>query len=136
MVLEIVIGLVVTFALLWVVTIIAAAVIRPRGVSWKDTALLAPDVVVLLERLARDHRLPRRRRACVWALIAWMISPIDLMPDVIPVIGSADDVVLMYLVIRHLARTQGGAIFKEHWPGDAAALDLLMRLVGVDHQHR
>lgn len=129
MVLEIVVGLLVTLVVLWALTCAVAAAIRPKGMSWKDTMRVAPDVVVLVGRLARDRALPRRIRMLVWVVLAWMVSPIDLIPDVIPVLGSADDVVIVYFLLRLIVRRSGREKLEEHWPGAPDGLELVMRLL-------
>ena len=96
------IGFVLALAMVWLILVLALVFARPKGLSAKDTARLMPDVVRLVRDLARDHSIPRRVRARLWLLLAWMASPIDAIPDVIPVIGYADDIILAYLVLRRV----------------------------------
>ena len=73
--------------------------------------------------------MPRRRRLLVYALIAYLAMPFDLVPDFIPVAGQLDDAILVALVLRSLLRAGGPELLAEHWPGPQASLDLLRRLL-------
>ena len=68
-------------------------------------------------------------RARVWFLLLWMASPIDAIPDVIPVIGLADDVILTYLVLRSVVRAAGEDVLERHWPGTPEGLAVIERLL-------
>ena len=60
----------------------------------------------------------------------WIASPIDLVPEFIPVLGPADDAIVAALVLRHVLRHTDRGVLAEHWRGDPATLD---RLVGSRH---
>jgi uncharacterized membrane protein YkvA (DUF1232 family) len=68
----------------------------------------------------------------VWALLAYLALPIDLVPDFIPVIGYADDAILTAIVLRHLARRAGWKRVAEHWPGTSDGLVTLSRMLRLD----
>jgi uncharacterized membrane protein YkvA (DUF1232 family) len=68
-------------------------------------AAAVPDYVALVRRLLADPRLSRRRRLVLWGLLAYLLSPIDLVPDFIPVLGQLDDVLVVVLVLRWLLRS-------------------------------
>ena len=123
------VGILVTLLVLWVALIVILLVKRPANMRASELAALLPDIVRLTARLARDHEIPRRVRWRVWVLLAWMASPIDLIPDFIPVIGFADDVVLAYLVLRSVARTAGPDVVAHHWPGSPEGLAALRRFL-------
>ena len=61
----------------------------------------------------------------------WFVSPIDLVPEFIPVLGPLDDALLAALVVRHLVRRAGSEVVAEAWPGDPATLDRMLRLARV-----
>lgn len=124
------IGAAVTVAVLWFSLMLAVALWRPKHVGLIDAARLVPDVVVMLRGLARDPSVPRHVRWRIWLLLAWIISPIDLIPDVIPVIGFADDVTLAYWVLRSVVRASGDEVLARHWKGTPAGLALVKRLAG------
>ncbi len=130
-----VVGVLVGFAALWLVLVIGLIVARPKGLRAVDAARLMPDILRLTRDLARDQAIPRRVRVRIWILLAWLVSPIDAIPDVIPVIGFADDIVLTYLVLRSVARAAGTDVLEQHWRGSReglAALERLLRLHTID----
>ena len=87
-----------------------------------------PDCAVLLGRLAREGDLPRRRWLVLVAVAGYLASPIDLVPDFLPVIGYLDDAVVILLTLRWLLRVVGPEPVKEHWPGPRSSLDVLLRV--------
>jgi uncharacterized membrane protein YkvA (DUF1232 family) len=128
-----VIGIIAAFATLWLILVLALIAARPKGLRLSDAARLMPDLVLLVRDLARDRSIPRRVRARIWILLAWMASPIDAIPDVIPVIGMADDVILTYLVLRSVARVAGNDVLQQHWRGSPEGFAVLEHLLGLDH---
>lgn len=86
-----------------------------------------PDCIVLFRRLLGDDRVPRRRKLVLWALIAYLALPLDLVPDFIPVAGQLDDVLVVVLVLRLVLRS-GSELVTELWPGPRASLDVILRL--------
>jgi len=129
---EYAVGLLVGFAVLWLVLVVGLVVARPKGLRAVDAARLMPDVLRLTRDLARDQAIPRRIRFRIWILLAWLVSPIDAIPDVIPVIGFADDIVLTYFVLRSVARAAGNDVLAEHWRGSREGLVALERLLRLD----
>jgi uncharacterized membrane protein YkvA (DUF1232 family) len=104
-----------------------------------DAAALArfiPDCVVLFRRLLGDPRLSRWRKATVAALIAYLASPIDLIPDLIPVVGLLDDAILVALVLRIVLRGAGRQLVEEHWPGPQESLSVILRLASAGGDQR
>ena len=130
-VVAIVLGVILTLAVIWIGLVVFALVKRPAGLRASAVAWLLPDLLRLVSRLARDQTIPRRYRLELWGLLAFMASPIDLIPDVIPVIGQADDVVLAYLVLRSVARGVGSDVLAEHWPGTPEGLEVLKRFLRI-----
>ena len=96
----------------------------------RAVATFVPDCVVLVTRLARDPRVPRRRRVLLLGLVAYLASPLDLVPDFVPVAGQLDDAILVGLVLRHVVRTAGEPLIRELWPGPEQSLALVLRLAG------
>ncbi len=92
---------------------------------------LIPDVVLLLKDLAFDPRVPRRDKLLAGAAAAYLVSPIDLVPDFIPVIGQADDLALAIWAFRRLLGAAGYDIIYELWRGSDEGLALVLTLAGV-----
>ncbi len=113
--------------LLYALAVLALVVAGRRGDA-RALAGFVPDCVVLVRRLLADPRVPRRRRALLVLLIAYLASPIDLVPDVVPVAGQLDDAILVALVLRALVRGGGEALVREHWPGPERSLGVLLAL--------
>jgi uncharacterized membrane protein YkvA (DUF1232 family) len=93
-------------------------------------ATFIPDCLVLVGRLVRDPRVPRRRKLLLVGLIGYLALPFDLVPDFIPVAGQLDDVLVVVLVLRSLIRSGGEPLLREHWPGPERSLALIVRLAG------
>jgi uncharacterized membrane protein YkvA (DUF1232 family) len=91
-------------------------------------ATLIPDCLVLVARLVRDPRVPRRRKLLLLALGSYLALPFDLVPDFIPVAGQLDDAIIVALVLRHFVRAQGEPLIRELWPGPERTLALLTGL--------
>ncbi|MCA0146614.1 YkvA family protein [Blastococcus sp. LR1] len=104
---------------------------RSRGLAAREALRLLPDVVRLVRRLAADGTLPRGLRVRLWLLLVYLLSPIDLVPDVVPVLGYADDVVVVAWTLRSVVRIAGDDALVRHWPGETAGLDVVRRLAGL-----
>ena len=124
----VVVSIVVTFVVLWVVLLIGLAWLRPTGSSLRDAARIVPDTVRLVHRLARDHSLGRGVRVRLFFLLAYLALPIDLVPDIIPVLGYADDAIVIGVVLRSVMRHVGPEVVRRHWPGSPEGLVVLARL--------
>jgi len=107
---------------------IALLVVAGRGSAARALAGFIPDCVVLLKRLLADSRLPRRRKAVLVLLVGYLVSPIDLVPDFIPVAGQLDDVLVAALALRYALRGGGPELLREHWPGPRQSLEAVIRL--------
>ena len=112
-------------------------ILPPKGVSIQskrlvtDAALMLPNIVKLIGRLLLDPRVPRRAKITLGIAAAYVMSPIDLIPDVIPVIGWADDVLLVLFAIDSLIERAGPEIVDEHWDGPGDLLSLVREAVGL-----
>ena len=112
-------------------TFIGGLVVAGRRDDARAFARFIPDSTILLRRIVGDHRVPRRGKLLLIALIAYLAMPIDLVPDFIPIAGQLDDAIVMALVLRTVLRSTGKELLEEHWPGPRASLDVLVRLAGV-----
>ena len=107
---------------------IAILFLAGRRTAAKEIATLLPNLVLLFKDLIRDPRVPRGSK---WLLVAgaiWVASPIDLIPEFIPVLGPLDDAVVAALILRHVLRSAGREVVTENWRGDPATLDRVLRL--------
>lgn len=128
-------GLVLVWVAL-VVVLYALARKEDNPAGLRDLLRLVPDVVRLLRRLAADPSLPRGVRVRLVLLLVYLVLPIDLIPDFIPVVGYADDAVVVALALRSVVRAAGAGAIERHWPGTPQGLDAIMRLAGVQPHGR
>jgi uncharacterized membrane protein YkvA (DUF1232 family) len=112
---------------LYVIAVVALAVAGRRAEA-RALASFIPDCLVLFRRLLADPRVPRSRKVLLIALLAYLAMPIDLVPDFIPVAGQLDDAILVAAVLRTVLRGSGAELLREHWPGPANSLHVLLRL--------
>ncbi len=104
--------------------------------SLRDAARLVPDVVQLLRRLAGDRTIARSVRIRLWLLLVYLILPIDLIPDFIPVLGYADDAIIVVVALRSITRRAGPEALEQHWPGTSEGLATLVALAGLGRRAR
>ena len=109
----------------WGVLIVLARRLPPGPL--RDLARFIPDCLTTIARLRRDPRVPRRAKVAVVLAGLWVASPIDLIPEFLPVIGPLDDVLAVALALRYAARQVPREVLMEAWPGDSR---LLERLIG------
>ena len=122
-----VIALAVSLLVLWLALVGALLVWRPR-VGFREAAMLLPDLLLMLGGIAQDPAVSWSVRARVWLLLLYLAIPFDLVPDVLPVIGWADDAILVALVIRSVLRRSGQDALARHWPGPPDGLALVTEL--------
>ena len=93
----------------------------------RDLVGLLPDCATCLRRLHRDARVPRKAKVALWFALLWVLSPVDLIPEFLPVIGPLDDVVVVALALRYALRVSPREAVEDAWPGNP---DVLTRLMG------
>src|ERR687888_1505891 len=103
-------------------------VVLGRREDARAFATFIPDCIVLVSRLAREPRVPRRRKLLLLALVGYLALPFDLVPDFIPVAGQLDDAIIVALVLRRFLRAGGDRPVREHWPGPQQSLAVILRL--------
>jgi uncharacterized membrane protein YkvA (DUF1232 family) len=131
---QLLIGVVGGLLLLWLALITLlwrANRSSPTQVCSREALRLLPGVVRLLRRLAADRSLPRGVRVRLGLLLAYLLVPIDLVPDFIPVVGYADDAIIVALALRFVVRRAGREALIRHWPGTTAGLHIMEQLVGI-----
>ena len=108
----------------WLLLIVLARRLPP-GVA-KDLAGFLPDCVTAMRVLRRDPRVPRRARVAVVIATLWVLSPIDLIPEFLPVIGPLDDIIAVALLLRYAGRSVPRPVLLEAWPGDPYLMERLL----------
>jgi uncharacterized membrane protein YkvA (DUF1232 family) len=132
--LTIVIAVVGGVLLLWLLLIALLWVQQRRtgsAVDWRAMMRLVPDVVRLVKRLATDPTVARGTRGWLLALLGYLLLPFDLVPDFIPVIGFADDAIIVAIVLRFAIRHAGMDAIERHWPGSPEGLASVLKLAGL-----
>ncbi|GAA3734738.1 DUF1232 domain-containing protein [Plantactinospora mayteni] len=128
---DILIGVAVAVVASWMALLIGLLIVRPSGPLLKEALRILPDLLRLLRRLAGDATLPRGVRVRLGLLMAYLAIPIDLIPDFIPVIGYADDAIIVAAVLRSVVRRAGIGAVRRHWPGTEDGFAALCRLTGI-----
>ncbi len=123
---SVVVALVIVLAI-YAIAILALFVLG-RRVAARTLATLVPNLLALFRGLLRDPRVPIRSKILLWVGVVWIASPIDLLPEFLPVVGPLDDAVVAALVLRYLVRTAGKDVVRDHWHGDPRTLERIMRL--------
>lgn len=108
----------------WALLVVLAARLPPGLL--KDLVAFLPACVTLLRRLRKDPRVPRSVKIALLFAILWVLSPIDLLPEFLPVIGPLDDIVVVVLVLRYAARRIPRAAIEDAWPGERRLLDRML----------
>lgn len=129
-----VLGGIASLIIIWLILIMVLWVEQrkyPHRATLVDLLRLAPDVVRLLRRLATDQTVPLGVRIWLGILLIYLLSPIDLVPDFIPVLGYADDALVVVIALRFATKKAGGDAVSHHWPGTRAGLAAVLRLAGL-----
>lgn len=131
---QVLLGLLVGLAGVYVLLLLALWIYarrHPDTTGMRDALRLLPDLLQLIRRLADDPAVPRSVRIKLAILLAYLLFPLDLVPDFLPVIGYADDVIVLALVLRSVIRSAGPGPLRRHWPGTPAGLAVIERLAGL-----
>lgn len=127
---ELIVAIVVGLVALWALLLVLFWALRPKGVSVRDLLGLIPDVLRLLRSVIGDRSAPPDVRLVLVGLLAWIISPIDLIPEFIPVLGPIDDVVVAVVAMRYVRRRVGIVDLRRRWTGTDDGFALLVRVIG------
>jgi uncharacterized membrane protein YkvA (DUF1232 family) len=108
----------------WGVLLLLARTLPP-GIL-RDLAAFIPDCVTTVRRLRKDPRVPRRARVAIVIAGLWVASPIDLIPEFIPIIGPLDDIVVVALALRYAGRHVPRDVLLAAWPGEPRLIERLL----------
>lgn len=111
-------------ALSWAVMVVLARRLPPGAL--RDLATYLPACLTTARRLRADPRVPARAKVAVAAAALWVLSPIDLIPEFLPVIGPLDDIVVVALCLRYAARRVPAEVLFEAWPAERRLLERLL----------
>ncbi|MFW6204100.1 MAG: YkvA family protein [Actinomycetota bacterium] len=119
----------------WLALVMVLLLVKPKRSLLAEVLRLLPDLLRLLRRLAADAGVPRRVRLRLGLLLAYLAIPIDLIPDFVPVLGYADDAIIVTLALRSTVRSAGLETVRTHWPGTDDGFAALCRLTGLPTGH-
>jgi uncharacterized membrane protein YkvA (DUF1232 family) len=108
----------------WALVVVAAKRLPP-GIL-KDLAGFLPACLTIVRRLRNDPRVPRRAKVAILLAGLWVLSPIDLLPEFLPIIGPLDDVLVVALALRYAARSVPRPVLLDAWPADPRLLERLL----------
>jgi uncharacterized membrane protein YkvA (DUF1232 family) len=110
------------------VALVLALVVAGRRLLARELALLIPNLVRLFRGLLGDPRVPWHAKVVLGLGLLWIASPIDLIPEFIPILGPLDDAIAAAVVLAYVVRTSGRDVVREHWSGDPSVLAQLLRI--------
>jgi uncharacterized membrane protein YkvA (DUF1232 family) len=113
-------------AAVWLVAILILIATGRRSQA-RELAVLVPNLLLLFRGLLSDERVPRSSKVLLGFAVAWIASPIDLVPEFIPIAGPLDDAIVAVLVLRHVLKRSDRAVLEAHWRGDPKTLDAILR---------
>ncbi len=127
-----ILGIILALVVLWALLLLLFWLLRPKGVPVRELVGLIPDVLRLLRSIIGDRSAPLDVRVVLVGLVAWILSPIDLIPEFIPVLGPLDDVVVAVVAMRYVRLRVGVDDLRRRWSGTADGFTLLLRVIGSD----
>ena len=125
-----IVGVAITAVAVWVLLLVVFWVLRPRGATVRDIMAVIPDLLRLLRSLIADGSVPGDVRVVLIGLLAWIVSPIDLIPEFIPGLGPLDDVIVAIVALRYVRRRVGTEELRRRWTGTEDGFGLLVRVIG------
>lgn len=128
---DLLVGVAGGLVLAWLALAVALLLVRPRGELLHEALRLLPDVLRLIKRLAADTSLPRGVRVRLALLLAYLAMPFDVVPDFVPILGYADDAIIVTAVLRSLVRRAGLDAVRRHWPGTDDGFAAVCNLTGL-----
>jgi uncharacterized membrane protein YkvA (DUF1232 family) len=125
-----IIGVLAGLLTLWLLLVAILWLVRPRDANLGELIRVVPDLLRFVRQLLSDGAVPFVVRAALVGLLIWLLSPIDLIPEFIPVLGPLDDAIIAVLVLRYVRRRLGDDELERRWPGTPEGYRLLLSLTG------
>ena len=129
---RVLVGILVGLVALWAALLVLFWALRPKGVPAREILAVVPDVLRLIRSIIGDRAAPLDVRVALVGLLAWIVSPIDLIPEFIPVLGPLDDVVVAVVAMCYVRRRLGVENLRERWVGTEDGFALLLRVIGTE----
>ena len=126
----VVVGIALSVIAVWVALLVIFWLLRPKDVPIREIAAIIPDALRLIRSLIADKSTPWDVRVVLVGLLAWILSPIDLIPEFIPLLGPLDDVIVAVVAMRYVRRRVGVEDLRRRWVGSPESFALLLRVVG------
>jgi uncharacterized membrane protein YkvA (DUF1232 family) len=126
-----VVSVLIVFVGVWALAILFIWLHRPTREHAVAAARLVPQIAAMGARVAADGATPRSAKVALAVLVVWLASPIDLIPEFIPIIGPLDDIVVAAIILRWVGRRVGPDGLRRHWTGSDEGFALVLRLIGT-----
>ncbi len=124
------IGIAAGIAILWAAALVLFWLLRPKGTSTREVIGVIPDLVRMLRSIVADPASPLDVRVVLIGLLLWILSPIDLIPEFIPVLGPLDDIIVAVVALRYVRRRMGISALRSRWSGSPEGFAILLRVIG------
>jgi uncharacterized membrane protein YkvA (DUF1232 family) len=111
----------------WLLAILVLVLLGRKSQA-RELAVLLPNLVILFRGLLGDDRVSMSSKVWLWFALAWFLSPLDLIPEFIPVVGPLDDAIVAAVVLRHVLRRTDRTVLADHWRGEPETLDTILHL--------
>jgi uncharacterized membrane protein YkvA (DUF1232 family) len=128
--LKLIFGIVLGLVVVWVLLLALFWLLRPKDVPVREILRVIPDLLRLLRSIITDRTAPLDVRFVIGFLFVWIVSPIDVIPEFLPVIGPLDDVIVAVVALRYVRRRMGNEDLRGRWPGSADGFAVLQRVIG------
>lgn len=122
-------AIVLSLLLVWAAFVVLLWAVKPTDTRLGELVGVVPDVLRLVRDLIADRTAPTGVRLAMVGLLAWLLNPVDLIPEFIPVLGPLDDVVVAVLLLRYVRRRLGEERFRASWPGTEERYAILSRVL-------